>query len=676
MEVSRPDLDTNSGSVNGCGADGSFSMDEAQRIAMVCELTNKPIRPFNSWKWRGVNIARNAEIASAEAQSKQNSGELNSHGPIADIVSGSVSLPHDNMAASTGVGCTPVDDGGRAGALGSQVPPEESNFTSNWSAKHGVAEPSDAVSPPLDNYTGPISYQGPQHFVDRTHSYTTLCIIMVGLPARGKTFLAHKICRLLGWHGHRAKVINVQFPWRRLIMEHFSGVGEGMDFSGGKGKTQKARPAYVRAEHFRALVTDQNSIEHQLYHRVLQQCAQDAQKFYADGGEVLVINDDFPTEELRREAEVLFSPLASQTFFMEVVRSSDLNKRFDEIKVKDTAEYNSSVEITDAQKDFDLRVQYLESVYTDIVSSSPSTDSACDAKQTATEQRCGRRYIRIKNFEELEVCGVTGYVASRIVFYVMNITQMKVQHPIYFVRDGMSVYQCEKRIGGDSPLSPEGEQTAKNLLGFIASLRRHVEQGEQAPSARGVGSNDDDCNDNGTNAELCGVINTSFCSTTSGGPSPIFEPHGKVEIWTSQLHRALQTVEMCEQVLGVKTIRCRSLNELHAGVFENLTHSEVREQCSLMEKLRNCNKFSFRYPKGESYKDLVQRLEPVIMELENADRVVVVVGHHAVLRALLTYFGSISSESCVWLDVPYDTVWRCTYDSKGMTSLEEMRFDD
>lgn len=40
---------------------------------------------------------------------------------------------------------------------------------------------------------------------------------------------------------------------------------------------------------------------------------------------------------------------------------------------------------------------------------------------------------------------------------------------------------------------------------------------------------------------------------------------------------------------------------------------------------------------GESYEDLVARLEPVIMELERQENVIVV-GHQAVLRCLLAYF--------------------------------------
>lgn len=45
-----------------------------------------------------------------------------------------------------------------------------------------------------------------------------------------------------------------------------------------------------------------------------------------------------------------------------------------------------------------------------------------------------------------------------------------------------------------------------------------------------------------------------------------------------------------------------------------------------------------RYPCGESYLDVVQRLEPVVIEIERERECVCVVGHQAVLRALYGYF--------------------------------------
>lgn len=48
-----------------------------------------------------------------------------------------------------------------------------------------------------------------------------------------------------------------------------------------------------------------------------------------------------------------------------------------------------------------------------------------------------------------------------------------------------------------------------------------------------------------------------------------------------------------------------------------------------------------RYPSGESYLDVIQRLEPVIIEIERERECMCVVAHQAVLRALYGYFMKI-----------------------------------
>src|SRR6478735_231674 len=44
-----------------------------------------------------------------------------------------------------------------------------------------------------------------------------LALVMVGLPARGKTFVARKVARYLSWLGHRTRVFNVGAYRRQLL---------------------------------------------------------------------------------------------------------------------------------------------------------------------------------------------------------------------------------------------------------------------------------------------------------------------------------------------------------------------------------------------------------------------------------------------------------------------------
>jgi broad specificity phosphatase PhoE len=43
-------------------------------------------------------------------------------------------------------------------------------------------------------------------------------------------------------------------------------------------------------------------------------------------------------------------------------------------------------------------------------------------------------------------------------------------------------------------------------------------------------------------------------------------------------------------------------------------------------------KFSYRYPRGESYQDIVSRLEPVLIELLRQKDPILIVSHQATLR--------------------------------------------
>lgn len=70
-------------------------------------------------------------------------------------------------------------------------------------------------------------------------------------------------------------------------------------------------------------------------------------------------------------------------------------------------------------------------------------------------------FIKLVNIiEEVVINKIRTYLESRIVFYVMNI-RPKPKY-IWLSRHGESIYNVEKKIGGDSSLSERGFQYAKN----------------------------------------------------------------------------------------------------------------------------------------------------------------------------------------------------------------------
>ncbi|KAG5146319.1 hypothetical protein JHK84_031862 [Glycine max] len=86
---------------------------------------------------------------------------------------------------------------------------------------------------------------------------------------------------------------------------------------------------------------------------------------------------------------------------------------------------------------------------------------------------------------------------------------------------------------------------------------------------------------------------------------------------------------------------------------------------------RKKDKLRYRYPRGESYLDVIQRLEPVIIELERQRAPVVVISHQAVLRALYAYFADRPLNEIPHIAVPLHTIIEI---QMGVTGVQEKRY--
>uniref|UniRef100_A0A9J7Y3F0 6-phosphofructo-2-kinase/fructose-2,6-bisphosphatase 2 n=1 Tax=Cyprinus carpio carpio TaxID=630221 RepID=A0A9J7Y3F0_CYPCA len=195
---------------------------------------------------------------------------------------------------------------------------------------------------------------------------------------------------------------------------------------------------------------------------------------------------------------------------------------------------------------------------------------------------------------------VQDYIQSKIVYYLMNIHVQK--HSIYLCRHGESQHNVQGCIGGDSELSSRGKEFSKALRGFL--------EDQKIPD---------------------------------------------LKVWTSQLRRTIQTAEE----LGVPYEQWKILNEIDAGICEEMTYEKIKETYPDEYSLRDQDKYHYRYPGGESYQDLVQRLEPVIMELERQGNVLVIC-HQAVMRCLLAYFLDKSADDLPYLKCPLHVVLKLT----------------
>ncbi len=125
-------------------------------------------------------------------------------------------------------------------------------------------------------------------------------------------------------------------------------------------------------------------------------------------------------------------------------------------------------------------------------------------------------------------------------------------------------------------------------------------------------------------------------------------------IYSSPLRRAVDTaVEIARHHPTLVIVRDPRLNELNLGIFDGYTSEEARRLFRDNYKSREDDKFGFRIPNGESYRDLMDRVKPfvdeVMQKFENDS--VCVVGHQGLNRALLGWL--VIPEDDVAAQVPY-----------------------
>jgi len=129
----------------------------------------------------------------------------------------------------------------------------------------------------------------------------------------------------------------------------------------------------------------------------------------------------------------------------------------------------------------------------------------------------------------------------------------------------------------------------------------------------------------------------------------------KLTVWTSTLKRTIQTA----QHLTFEKLEWKALDELDSGQCDALTYAEIEQKFPEDFAARDADKYNYRYLGGESYRDVVIRLEPIIMELERAENILIVT-HQAIIRCIYAYFMGIHQERSPWMEVPLHTLIKLT----------------
>lgn len=132
-------------------------------------------------------------------------------------------------------------------------------------------------------------------------------------------------------------------------------------------------------------------------------------------------------------------------------------------------------------------------------------------------------------------------------------------------------------------------------------------------------------------------------------------PPERLCVWTSTMRRCRETAS---SIVCKRKVEWRALREIEVGVCDGLTYEQVKTQFPEEYRARDLDKLRYRYPRGESYLDVINRLEPVIFELERQTEPLLIVAHQAVLRCLYAYFFDLPAEEIPYLSIPLHTVIR------------------
>ena len=96
-----------------------------------------------------------------------------------------------------------------------------------------------------------------------------------------------------------------------------------------------------------------------------------------------------------------------------------------------------------------------------------------------------------------------------------------------------------------------------------------------------------------------------------------------------------------------------------------MTDKEVKEKYPDIIQQRSTNKLYYRYPEGESYMDLLERLQYFILQILSIEKHLVIISHRAINRVLLGYFLGIPLNEIPHIDSNLNEVIKLTPNSKG-----------
>jgi len=427
-------------------------------------------------------------------------------------------------------------------------------------------------------------------------SRVMLC--MVGLPARGKSYITKMLQRYLQWSGFPVRIFNAGNLRRK----------EGLAGAGAEFFSSENQEASANRE------------------RVASACMEEAIAWLSAQANVCVAIFD-ATNTTKKRREIIIARCRQSRgitpVFVESIcdNPSVLEENY---RLKMGNEDYQSMDPVKARADFLERVKAYDKRYETIEDE---------------EQGGDLTYIKLFNVGEKAIMHrCSGYLVSQIGFYLSNVHI----HPRYIWLTRHAEFEDETRA---SEITAQGREYCAELVNFLGERRRSIQQagnGEGAEMLVLMGT----CPVHSATFELM-CAKPHLGSDTSEGLEP-----------PPQLVRSISNSSHDSGSQEFPAMSTSLLNELDRGDYSGVSYDTIQRQYPEIWAERQQDPLHFRYPGvgGESYADVIGRLRPIIIELERQRRSVLVISHLAVQRCLFAYFTGCTMEEIPNLQMDMHTL--------------------
>ncbi|MCG6878900.1 MAG: 6-phosphofructo-2-kinase/fructose-2,6-bisphosphatase [Deltaproteobacteria bacterium] len=379
-----------------------------------------------------------------------------------------------------------------------------------------------------------------------------LYIVMVGLPARGKSTIAYKLKDNLTKYGIRTGIFNNGDLRRRL-----TGV-------------ETSRPEFYSPD-------NRHGVE--LREKIAVTNMGRAADYLTRTGYVAIL--DATNVSAKRREKIIRSITDHPIIFIECINEDEKILKASIQRKISNPEF-SHLTKENAIKSFRQRMAYYEMLYTPI----------------ETE----RNYIKL---DSLNNKILAEEITDKIPYWdrIRDFLVTDTVKNLFLLRHGETHFNLENRIGGDSELTENGLAQAKGLARYFQRKKIPV-------------------------------------------------------IFTSEKRRTIQTAVPIKALQKRCTIiPLEEFNEIESGICECMSYEEIRDQMPHVFQARKKDKYNYVYPSGEGYVSMKHRVDMGLKKalyLSSDSQSIIIVGHRAVNRMILSHFLYRREEDVPYIYVPQD----------------------